>query len=87
MASNSLRELGLTDSQGQSRGIGDHKEEMHQLKAILAKEFEIKDLGALKYFLSMKAARSSKDTPMDPTNKVGMKEDSAPIDEEGIQGW
>lgn len=40
--------------------IGDHIEEMETLKALLAPEFEIKDLGMLRYFLGMEVARSSK---------------------------
>ena len=39
---------------------GDHDEEILQLKHFLAKEFEIKDLGNLKYFLGMEVARSKK---------------------------
>ncbi|KAK2992349.1 hypothetical protein RJ640_016803 [Escallonia rubra] len=39
---------------------GDDCEEMHRLKTILAKQFEIKDLGKLKYFLRMEVARSNK---------------------------
>ncbi|KAK2980345.1 hypothetical protein RJ640_009887 [Escallonia rubra] len=39
---------------------GDDYEEMNRLKTILAKEFEIKDLGKLKYFLGMEVARSNK---------------------------
>ena len=35
----------------------DHKE-LRELKGKLAKEFEIKDLGVLKYFLGMEFARS-----------------------------
>ncbi|KAL5854358.1 hypothetical protein ACOSQ3_004176 [Xanthoceras sorbifolium] len=35
----------------------DFMEEMTTLKGLLAKEFEIKDLGTLKYFLSMEVAR------------------------------
>ena len=34
---------------------GDHEEELYQLKKFLAKEFEIKDLGNLKYFLDQYA--------------------------------
>ena len=36
------------------------KEEMAHLKHLLVREFEIKDLGHLKYFLEMEVARSSK---------------------------
>lgn len=38
--------------------IGDFEEEMIKLKKFLAKEFEIKDLGVLKYFLGMEITRS-----------------------------
>ena len=38
----------------------DYEEEMNKLKAILSKEFEIKDLGVLKYFLGMELAWSRK---------------------------
>lgn len=37
---------------------GDHKEETIKLKRVLAQEFEIKDLGYLKYFPGMEIARS-----------------------------
>ncbi|KAL5851107.1 hypothetical protein ACOSQ3_006225 [Xanthoceras sorbifolium] len=37
---------------------GNYVEEMVTLKGLLAKEFEIKDLGNLKYFLGMEVARS-----------------------------
>ena len=37
---------------------GSDKEELERLKRRLATEFEIKDLGALKYFLGMEFARS-----------------------------
>ena len=37
---------------------GDDIEEIERLKKILGKEFEIKDLGQLKYFLGMEVARS-----------------------------
>ncbi|XP_073016671.1 uncharacterized protein [Primulina eburnea] len=39
---------------------GDDIEEMRLLKEKLSKEFEIKDLGGLRYFLAMEFARSSK---------------------------
>lgn len=39
---------------------GDDNDEIERLKKILAKEFEIKDLGNLKYFLGMEFARSKK---------------------------
>ena len=38
---------------------GDHVEELKSLKIVLVREFEIKDLGNLIYFLGMKVARSS----------------------------
>ena len=37
---------------------GDDCEELENLKKFMAKEFEIKDLGNLKYYLSMEFARS-----------------------------
>ncbi|RVX15883.1 Retrovirus-related Pol polyprotein from transposon TNT 1-94 [Vitis vinifera] len=40
--------------------IGDHEEKIDLLKKLLTKEFEIKDLGNLKYFLGMEIARSKK---------------------------
>jgi hypothetical protein len=39
---------------------GDYREELVKLKTLLAKEFEIKDLGYLRYFLGMEVARSKK---------------------------
>ena len=37
---------------------GDNLEEMKKLKADMSKEFEIKDLGSLKYFIGIEVARS-----------------------------
>ncbi|XP_062104247.1 uncharacterized mitochondrial protein AtMg00810-like [Humulus lupulus] len=39
---------------------GNHIEEMSMIKERLAKEFEVKDLGALRYFLGMEFARSKR---------------------------
>ena len=39
---------------------GDHIDEMSRIKVALGKEFEVKDLGDLKYFLGMEVARSKK---------------------------
>lgn len=38
--------------------MGDDDEQVNQLKKLLAKEFEVKDLGQLKYFLGMEIART-----------------------------
>ncbi|RVW12946.1 Retrovirus-related Pol polyprotein from transposon RE2 [Vitis vinifera] len=51
MVSNNLPGPGLN---------GDHEEKIDLLKKLLTKEFEIKDLGNLKYFLGMEIARSKK---------------------------
>jgi RecJ-like exonuclease len=40
--------------------IGDDKEEMAQLKKLLAQEFEIKDVRKLQYFIGTEVARSKK---------------------------
>ncbi|KAK4277183.1 hypothetical protein QN277_015217 [Acacia crassicarpa] len=39
---------------------GDDEVEINQIKAALAREFQIKDLGEMKYFLGMEVARSKK---------------------------
>ena len=39
---------------------GDHVDEMSRIKFALGKEFEVKDLGDLKYFLGMEVARSKR---------------------------
>ncbi|RVW87340.1 Retrovirus-related Pol polyprotein from transposon TNT 1-94 [Vitis vinifera] len=59
---------------------GDHEEKIDLLKKLLTKEFEIKDLGNLKYFLGMEIARSKKETPMDTTVKLEESDGSAPVD-------
>ena len=38
--------------------IGNNEDDMTQLKECLVKEFEIKDLGRLKYFLGIEVAHS-----------------------------
>ncbi|KZV33236.1 Cysteine-rich RLK (receptor-like protein kinase) 8 [Dorcoceras hygrometricum] len=38
---------------------GNNADEMVHIKALLSKEFEMKDLGHMKYFLGMEVARSS----------------------------
>jgi len=39
---------------------GDNVKEMNEIKQMMSKEFEVKDLGTLKYFLGMEFARSKK---------------------------
>ncbi|RVW57066.1 Retrovirus-related Pol polyprotein from transposon TNT 1-94 [Vitis vinifera] len=58
---------------------GDHEEKIDLLKKLLTKEFEIKDLGNLKYFLRMEIARSKKGIAvsqrkyvLDLLNEIGM---------------
>ena len=58
---------------------GDHEEKIDLLKKLLTKEFEIKDLGNLKYFLGMEIARSKKGIAisqhkyvLDLLNEIGM---------------
>lgn len=44
--------------------------EMERLKKSLAKEFDIKDLGALKYFLGMEVVRSKKGIVVSQRNYI-----------------
>ena len=39
---------------------GDNSREIEELKRMMAKEFEVKDLGPLRYFLGMEIARNQK---------------------------
>ncbi|XP_058181355.1 uncharacterized mitochondrial protein AtMg00810-like [Rhododendron vialii] len=42
------------------RGAGNDVNEIHNLKSRLAQEFNIKDLGSMRYFLGMEVARSDR---------------------------
>lgn len=37
--------------------IGNHEREINRIKGVLSKEFEMKDVGPLKYFMAMEVAR------------------------------
>ncbi|RVW24941.1 Retrovirus-related Pol polyprotein from transposon TNT 1-94 [Vitis vinifera] len=54
---------------------GNDMEELQNLKKYLSEEFEVKDLGNLKYFLGMEVARSRKGI-----KKLGIEKDSTPVD-------
>lgn len=74
---------------------GDHVEELKHLKDVLAKEFEVKDLGKLKYFLGMEVARSHKGIfvtqrkytvdLLRETGMLGCKPVSTPMEPQGKQ--
>ncbi|KAM7472007.1 hypothetical protein LguiA_010190 [Lonicera macranthoides] len=58
---------------------GNDPQEQHALKKLLSQEFEMKDLGSLKYFLGIEVSRSSKDIflsqrkyVLDLLNETGM---------------
>ncbi|RVW26375.1 Retrovirus-related Pol polyprotein from transposon TNT 1-94 [Vitis vinifera] len=53
---------------------GDHEEKIDLLKKLLTKEFEIKDLGNLKYFLGMEIARSKKYSSLTTQIRSGLIE-------------
>ncbi|CAJ2655096.1 unnamed protein product [Trifolium pratense] len=57
---------------------GDDIVEMARVKEKLALDFEIKDLGSMRYFLGMSGCRPA-DTPMDPNAKL-WEEGSVPVD-------
>ncbi|RVW99246.1 Retrovirus-related Pol polyprotein from transposon TNT 1-94 [Vitis vinifera] len=69
---------------------GDHEEKIDLLKKLLTKEFEIKDLGNLKYFLGMEIARSKKGIAvsqrkyvldlLNETGMLGCKPTETPMD-------
>lgn len=69
---------------------GDDTEEVSKLKALLAKELEIQDLGPLRYFLGIEVARSSRGIwisrrkyvidLLDETGMLGCKPASSPIE-------
>ena len=59
--------------------IGSNEAEIQRLKGVLSIEFEVKDLGKLKYFLGMEVARSKEDIvvsqrkyTLDLLSEVGM---------------
>ena len=70
--------------------IGNHEEKIDLLKKLLTKEFEIKDLGNLKYFLGMEIARSKKGIAvsqrkyvldlLNETEMLGCKPEETPMD-------
>lgn len=71
---------------------GNDDEEMDRLKKVLATEFEVKDLGQMRYFLGMEVARSAKGISvsqrkyvldlLSETGMLGCKPNETPID-----GW
>ncbi|RVW74496.1 Retrovirus-related Pol polyprotein from transposon RE1 [Vitis vinifera] len=61
---------------------GDDSEEITRLQEQLASEFEMKNLGGLKYFLGIEVARSSEptETPIIPNHKLGEYPNQVPTD-------
>ncbi|XP_073290971.1 uncharacterized protein [Primulina huaijiensis] len=74
----------------ETRRRSDDEEETHRLKQVLSKEFEIKDLGRLRYFLGMEVGRtkdriaiSQRKYVMDllkDTGTIGCKASETPMD-------
>ncbi|KAE8700051.1 Pentatricopeptide repeat (PPR) superfamily protein [Hibiscus syriacus] len=65
---------------------GDDTVELESLKNFLSNQFEVKDLGQLKYFLGMEVARSSKvATPIDPNQKLEKEDGAEPVDKNRYQ--
>ena len=71
-------------------GAGNDADEIEKLKRMLAKEFKIKDLGKLRYFLGIEVARSKKGIFLSQrkyvldllkeTGMLGCKPGDSPID-------
>ncbi|RVX14784.1 Retrovirus-related Pol polyprotein from transposon RE1 [Vitis vinifera] len=59
---------------------GDNSEEIARLQEQLASEFEMKNLGGLKYFLGIEVARSKRETPIIPNHKLGEYPNQVPTD-------
>ncbi|RVW92035.1 Retrovirus-related Pol polyprotein from transposon RE1 [Vitis vinifera] len=60
---------------------GNDMEELQNLKKYLSKEFKVKDLGNLKYFLGDRMLGCKPiDTPMDSQKKLGIEKESTPVD-------
>ncbi|RVW60435.1 Retrovirus-related Pol polyprotein from transposon RE1 [Vitis vinifera] len=59
---------------------GDDSEEIARLQEQLASEFEMKNLGGLKYFLGIEVARSKRETPIIPNHKLGEYPNQVPTD-------
>ncbi|KAL6351405.1 hypothetical protein AAG906_035197 [Vitis piasezkii] len=61
---------------------GDNSEEIARLQEPLASEFEMKNLGGLKYFMGIEVARSKRsyETPIIPNHKLGEYPNQVPTD-------
>ncbi|CAL8155133.1 unnamed protein product [Prunus armeniaca] len=69
---------------------GDDPDERKALQEYLSKEFEMKDLGTLKYFLGIEVSRSQQgmlrfkpvNTPMEENHKLGECTDHKPTNKD-----